>query len=447
MPCFSIKRVHVLFFLILLISGVFSPYTRSLASLPAYQTAIVGEPLSFTLSMPPTLRKHIALETNRPGFLSRSGPASLPLVRRPGECFVHVKLFGVIPLRQVAVSAYPPVRVIPGGQAIGVLLRTQGVIVVGSAPVSLGNEERSPALEAGMHIGDVIIRIDRKSVTAEEDVREAVDAAGRAGRALLFEVKRGNRTLEVKVRPQLCPETRRYRVGILVRDSTAGVGTMTFCEPRSKTFGALGHIIADTDTSQGVEVAGGKIVEATIQAVRPGRRGQPGEKVGIFYGDGGPVGHITSNTGQGIFGTLEREITNPLYPRPIPVALVDQVRPGPAEMLTVLRGRRIEKFSVEIVRVRPGVPAEGKNLVIRITDRRLLREAGGIVQGMSGSPIVQRGRLAGAVTHVFVNNPTRGYGIPAESMLRACGLLRSVDASDRSSANVYQEGGIGSNAA
>jgi len=446
-PCLSIKRLYVLFFLILLISGVLSPYTRSLVSLPAYQTAVVGEPLGFTLSMPPPLRKHIALEADRPGFLFWPGPASPPLVREPGQCYVHVKLFGVIPLRQVAVSAYPPVRVIPGGQAIGVLLRTQGVIVVGSAPVSSGNQARSPALEAGMHVGDVIIRINGKGVAAEDDVRQAVDAAGRAGQALLFEVKRGSRTLEIRVRPRLCPETGRYRVGLLVRDSAAGVGTMTFYEPRSKIFGALGHVIADADNSQGVEVAGGKIVEATIQAVRPGRRGQPGEKVGIFYGDGGLLGRIVRNTGQGIFGTLEREVTNPLYPQPIPVALVHQVRPGPAEMLTVLHGRKIEKFTIEIVRIKSGVLADGKNLVIRITDRRLLREAGGIVQGMSGSPIVQTGRLVGAVTHVFVNNPTRGYGIPAETMLRACGLLRSVDASGRSWVSLYQEGGIGSNAA
>ncbi|MEW5762153.1 MAG: SpoIVB peptidase [Bacillota bacterium] len=426
---------------------VLNPHVRSLATLPAYQTAVVGEPLAFALSLPPPLLKKLVLESSRPGSLSWPSPEALPVVREAGRFYINVKLFGVVPVRQVAVAAYPPVRVIPGGQAIGVLLRTQGVLVVGGAPVIGGRRETSPALEAGMRVGDVIVRIDGRRVAAEDDIREAVDAAGKRGRALKFVVKRGDRLLEITVRPQFCAQTGRYRVGLLVRDSAAGVGTLTFYEPQSKIFGALGHIIADADTAEGIEVAGGKIVEATIQAVRPGRRGQPGEKVGIFYGEGGLVGRIARNTPCGIFGTLDCGCRNPLYPRPLPVALLHQVRPGPAEMLTVLRGRRIEKFAIEIVRVKPGLPADGKNLVIRITDRRLLRETGGIIQGMSGSPIVQDGRLVGAVTHVFVNNPARGYGIPAEAMLRACGLLRPVDRSVRDWARLYREGETGRNAA
>lgn len=447
MPFLIVKRIHVLFLLILLIPGVLSPQVRSVVTLPPHQAALVGEPLSFILSLPPQILRNVVLESSRPGILLWPASESVPVVKEPGEFYVNIKLFGVIPLRQVAVSAYPPVRVVPGGQAIGVLLRTQGVIVVGSAPVRSGNQERSPALEAGIRVGDVIVRINGRPVAAEDDVRRAVDNAGKTGQSLLFEVKRGNCTREIRVRPRFCPEVRRYRVGLLVRDSAAGVGTMTFYEPRSKIFGALGHIIADADTARGIEVAGGKVVEATIQAVRPGRRGQPGEKVGIFYGDGELVGRIAHNTSCGIFGTLERGVQNPFYPQPIPVALVHQIRTGPAEMLTVLYGRKIEKFAVEIVRVKPGVMSDSKNLVIRITDRRLLREAGGIVQGMSGSPIVQGGRLVGAVTHVFVNNPARGYGIPAETMLRACGLLRPVDRLALERASVYSRGEIRSKAA
>lgn len=315
MPFLIVKRIHVLFLLILLIPGVLSPQVRSVVTLPPHQAALVGEPLSFILSLPPQILRNVVLESSRPGILLWPASESVPVVKEPDEFYVNIKLFGVIPLRQVAVSAYPPVRVVSGGQAIGVLLRTQGVIVVGSAPV------------------------------------------------------------------------------------------------------------------------------------RPGRRGQPGEKVGIFYGDGELVGRIAHNTSCGIFGTLERGVQNPFYPQPIPVALVHQIRTGPAEMLTVLYGRKIEKFAVESVRVKSGVMSDSKNLVIRITDRRLLREAGGIVQGMSGSPIVQGGRLVGAVTHVFVNNPARGYGISAETMLRACGLLRPVDRLALERASVYSRGEIRSKAA
>ncbi|MCL6634510.1 MAG: SpoIVB peptidase [Peptococcaceae bacterium] len=317
-----------------------------------------------------------------------------------------------------------PVQVVPGGQSIGVLIHSRGVVVAGYAAVLDDSGKRvNPAADAGLRDGDIILKVDGEEVRSESRVRELVARAGAAGQPVTLEVKRGEEIFFSRLNPVFCKETLRYRLGLIVRDSAAGVGTLTFYEPKTMLYGALGHIITDIGSTQPVELSDGRIVGASVQGILRGRRGQPGEKIGMFQGDKAISGTVIKNTKMGIFGHLERPPENSGFSAPLPVAAVHQIHEGPAEVLTVLQGDKVEKFSIEIIRVNPQARRDGRGLVIKITDPRLLDQAGGIIQGMSGSPIIQDNRLAGAVTHVFVNDPAKGYGVPAEWMLREAEII------------------------
>lgn len=308
-------------------------------------------------------------------------------------------------------------EVIPGGESIGVLIQSEGVTVVGISDI-LGQfgQKTNPAVDAGIKTGDIILKIDGIPVKGEEEVREIVARAGAAGRPLTVEYRRGQEVGTAKVLPAYCSETMRYRIGLFIKDGAAGVGTMTFYEPKSRIFGALGHLITDGETARPVEISNGRIIGATVQGIHRGRRGQPGEKIGMLSNDGKITGIIKSNTSLGIYGFLQKEPESKTG-KALPVAAADQVHVGAAEIFTVLSGDKVEKFTVEITRVNPNA-RDGKGMVIKVNDPRLIEETGGIIQGMSGSPVIQDGKLAGAVTHVFVNDPARGYGVLAEWMIR-----------------------------
>jgi len=419
-----ISQAGFIFFAILLIFGCFTPFSRSFFGLPVYQNVLVGESVAPSLQVPGSLKSVLQWESDRPEAIRVLDTGGSPVIGEAGEYRLSLKLFGFIPLRHLTVSAVPEVKVLPGGQSIGVLLHSRGVIVIGEAPLESGEREYSPAYQAGIREGDVILSINGREVRCEADVREIVNEVGGNGEKLAVRLKRNGVEFLVGVTPDYCERTGRYRVGLLVRDSAAGVGTLTFHDPETGSYGALGHVITDGRSSQRLELTDGRIVEAEIRGVHPGMRGRPGEKLGAFAGEGSFTGSIDRNTTYGIFGTLEGNTSNPYFREPIPVALLHHVRPGPAAMLTVLHDRQIERFNLMIEEVRPENGGDGKGLVIRIDDERLLERSGGIIQGMSGSPIIQNGRLVGAVTHVFINNPSRGYGVPIEWMLRESGLLK-----------------------
>ena len=209
---------------------------------------------------------------------------------------------------------------------------------------------------------------------------------------------------------------KRYRIGLYVRDGVVGVGTLTFWDPQTREYAALGHIIIDADTRQDIKVLSGQIVSASVQSIKPGRPGRPGEKIGVFDSDGTIRGNIIKNTGYGIFGRIDEEISNPLHRYSMEVGYAHQVKKGKAQIYTVINGNDIEAFDIIIEKVYPE-RQNGKGMVIRVTDQRLLNVTGGIIQGMSGSPIVQNNRIVGAVTHVFLNDPQRGYGVFMDNML------------------------------
>jgi stage IV sporulation protein B len=203
---------------------------------------------------------------------------------------------------------------------------------------------------------------------------------------------------------------------LYVRDGVVGVGTMTFWDPQTQYYAALGHIIMDADTKQGINVLQGKVVSASIQTIKPGKPGLPGEKIGVFNESGAISGNIIKNSSYGIYGKTNARVTNPLSSLTTEVAYAHQVKTGRAQILTVINGEDIEKFDIEIQKVYPE-RQNGKGMVIRVTDSRLLSVTGGIIQGMSGSPIIQNNRIVGAVTHVFLNDPQSGYGVFMDNIL------------------------------
>lgn len=360
--------------------------------------------------------------------VSAAEAASVSTVNQPQVMEISYKLFGIFPLKTNKVEVMPSLMLIPGGQSIGVSLQTQGVIIVGQAPV-IGQDGKKhyPAKEAGVEIGDVILKIGGKEVHSDQEVAEVIHQAGASQGKVGLLLKRKGEMIEKSVATVYCPETARYRIGLYVRDEAAGVGTLTFMDPVTRKYGALGHIINDADTNQRIEVADGKIVSSSIYGIEKGSRGHPGEKVGSFDTNSMFSGSIEKNTMTGIFGVLNGQISNPYFERAIPVGWEAEVKEGPAKIYTVIQGDRIQEYDVNIERILSH-RTDAKNMVIRVTDPELIKATGGIIQGMSGSPIVQEGKLIGAVTHVFVNDSLRGYGVFMQNMLRESGILERSEA-------------------
>jgi stage IV sporulation protein B len=406
---------------------------RTIVNFPNHVRLPVGEvqDLVFGLPVRATIRTNeagvLALNGERLGTggrgLSLQSPFSIAAMQT-GQFNVDFRLFGLIPFRRITVDAVPSIRLIPGGHSIGVRLRSRGVLVVGLAGIrDREGTLHQPGKEGGVVVGDTILEIGGKQVSSEEHASQLFEQAGKTGGGVSLAIKRKGRVERLHVTPFRDPESGRYRVGLYIRDGAAGVGTLTFYDPASGKYGALGHVIADAETTQAIEVADGHIVDAEVTAIQRGEKGAPGEKIGAFKNEDNWLGTIEKNTRFGIFGAMNTPVINPLFPEPVPITMADQVKEGPAEILTVVEGQKLERFRVEIQRVMKRPTAEGKNMILKITDQRLLAKTGGIVQGMSGSPILQDGRIVGAVTHVFVNDPTRGYGALIEWMLQEAGVM------------------------
>ena len=309
----------------------------------------------------------------------------------------------------------------PGGQSIGVKLNTLGVLVVGHHLVTVNSEKVSPGESAGIKVGDIITKINGKKIDNIAEVAPVVDKAGKKEESLQLSVQRGQEKFDTSLQPIL-DKDKSYKLGLYIRDSAAGIGTMTFYEPKTKKYGALGHVISDMDTKKPIVVEDGQIVKSTVTSIEKGRNGTPGEKLARFSADREIIGNITVNSPFGIFGKLNKNITNGILDRPMPIALSHQVEEGPAQILTVVSGNEVEAYDIEIVSTIPQKFPATKGMVIKVVDKKLLNETGGIVQGMSGSPIIQNNKIVGAVTHVFVNDPTSGYGVHIEWMLHETGI-------------------------
>ncbi|WP_380027378.1 SpoIVB peptidase [Effusibacillus consociatus] len=339
-----------------------------------------------------------------------------------GDADVKVKLFGILPLKSVHVSVVPDIKVVPGGQSIGVKIKSDGIMVVGYNLVKDHNRSLSPGEAANVKVGDVITAIDGRAVQGVEQAADLINKAGKEKRDIELTLLRSKNHIKLRVTPTWDKDSETYRIGLYIRDSAAGVGTLTFFAPKYNVFGALGHVISDMDTGQPIAVKEGQVVHSSVTSIDKGESGQPGEKRGNMIDEHNVLGTIKKNSDFGVFGTMKKTPDYGKTTEPIPIALAEQVKEGPATILTVVDGQKVEEYSIEIVNVlRQKYPAT-KSMVIKITDPRLLEKTGGIIQGMSGSPILQDGKIVGAVTHVFVNDPTQGYGVFIEWMLNEAGI-------------------------
>lgn len=335
-------------------------------------------------------------------------------------CLIFICLFmiysvivaGVTGAVTVGENANLPEMLIPGGNVIGVKLYTKGVHIVGITFVETEDGKVYPARQAGLREGDFITNINGNEVNDNESFARYLQAGGE----ISLTAERNGASFETTLTPVASKDDGLLRAGLWVRDSTAGIGTVTFYNPESETFGALGHGIADQDTGKILTVNKGYIYNAYLTSVRKGAKGSPGELNGIFANQERQIGELNSNTERGVYGSYNSDAIHQLK-EPMPVGGRDSVKEGPATIYASIDKDEVKEYQIEIVKVVKNNAFSSKGMVIKITDPELIEKTNGIVQGMSGSPIIQDGKLIGAVTHVFVNDPTRGYAIFIENML------------------------------
>ena len=300
--------------------------------------------------------------------------------------------------------------VILGGQPFGVKFYNDGVMVIELEEFFNGSHYVCPAKEGGLQVDDVIKKVNGIEIKTNEDLQEA--ATGCGGKGMSFIIERDGKELCKTVKPQ-ANTVGTYLLGAWVRDSCAGIGTVTYYNPDDNYFAALGHGICDRDTGAMMPLGEAEIVGASISSVERSSTGKAGSLNGYFTDK--TLGTVTTNTINGIYGTI---IDNSyLNGDKLEIAEFDEIQTGDAQLFTTINGERPESYDLKITSIRNDDPRNNENYVIKVTDKRLLDECGGIVQGMSGSPIVQNGKLIGAVTHVFLNNPEEGYGVAAQFMV------------------------------
>jgi stage IV sporulation protein B len=413
------REITALLLCCLVIAITCSNPFRFAFSLPDSITVLTGQSFEISTGYPVVSVDAIGIGTARPWSLWVTTTKVTMDTQEPGQYYLQFRLFGLIPIRRVSLTVTEPIMVMPGGHSIGVVLRSTGLVITGLSPVeTLDGKEVWPAKNAGLQVGDVILSVGDSRVSTKEDLAFLIEEAGRTGQwvDILVEKQDGS-----TIRRTLMPVRNKrggFNIGILVKDALAGVGTLTFYDPETGLYAALGHVISEGDSRRPVAMKEGQIVRASVTGVQPSRKGNPGEVLGTFVEGQDILGNILKNGSCGIAGILNDKPENPFYSEPIPLGVETKLRRGPAEILTTVNGTSVEKFSIEIERIFNGAGASSKGFVLRVTDPRLLAITGGIVQGMSGSPIIQDGYLVGAVTHVLVNDPARGYGTFAEWMAK-----------------------------
>ncbi|MEE1504641.1 MAG: SpoIVB peptidase, partial [Acutalibacteraceae bacterium] len=303
------------------------------------------------------------------------------------------------PLPQVYIGGYP----------IGLKLYADGVVIVGTEAVDTENGLINTAEKAGLKLGDIIKKVNGIRVKSNAEVSHIIEKSG--GKELIFEAERKGKTFEAIFKAEFSQSEQKYKAGIWIRDSSAGIGTVTFCT-KDGGFASLGHAVCDIDTKSTIPISQGECTEAKLTGFIKGQNGSAGELCG--YLDNKRTGVIFSNDSLGVYGCFDSLPENQaLYE----IANASEILTGEAEIITTIENGTTEKYSIIIEKI-DEKSTENKNLVIKITDRALIEKTGGIIQGMSGSPIIQNGKLVGAVTHVFLNDATGGFGIFAETMLK-----------------------------
>ena len=328
-----------------------------------------------------------------------------------GKKDYKLSLFDVLKVKDITVNVIPRTKVVPLGKAIGMKLYTQGVLVVGMSEI----EGKKPYEKSGIKEGDMIIEIDQKEINNTQDLINTVNKS--QGENINIKYIRNEDTITTSIKPVKTQENE-YKIGLWVRDGAIGVGTISYYEPSTKYFAALGHPIIDTDTGEIVSIKEGELVNASVISIKKGEGGNPGEIKGSLKSDE-KIGQISTNTKFGIYGTLDNlSSLNIDKENKIKVALREEIKTGDAKVLLTLEDGIRKEYDVKIKKIYKNNDKDNKSMLIEIVDEDLKNLTGGIIQGMSGAPLIQNGKFIGAITHVLVNNPELGYAVFGDLMIK-----------------------------
>lgn len=333
------------------------------------------------------------------------------------EYVTSVKLFNIFPIKNAKVTVTQRKYVVPGGNVFGIRLYTKGVMVIRVDEVTTPSGNVSPGKTAGIKEGDMILSVDGVAISRNKELSSII--ANGNGSPLKMLIERNGETREITFTPILADDST-YKGGLWIRDSTAGIGTITWYDRNNGIFAGLGHAVCDVDTGEIMPLSGGDIVNATVNGCYKGKKGSAGELCGVFAS--GRVGELYINGNTGVYGYL---IEYNKTAQTVPVALRQEVKEGAARIICTVDENGPQYYDIMITKVYSSTQRNQRNLTVKVTDKRLLEKTGGIVQGMSGSPIIQNGMLVGAVTHVFLDDCTEGYGILAEDMMSTADSMQT----------------------
>lgn len=406
------KLLKISLILILLVSYF---YTCSMISIPRNIVIMEGENLNLKMAT------GLSLTSQDQDTVLTASNINKQKISEAGVEKLRLNLFGNIKIKDVNVDVVPKTKVIPIGTAIGMKLYTKGVLVVGMSQIKDENDEKKKPYEnSGIEQGDTIIAINNNEVSNTNELIEEVNNSN--GNAITVKYEKNNETLETSITP--VKSGNEYKLGLWVRDAAAGVGTLTFYEPNTNSFMALGHGISDIDTEKIVDIASGELITASILTIKKGVKGTPGEIRGTIE-NGNNIGKIGKNTNLGVYGTVtNKNYLNISGMEEMEVATRSEIQEGKAQIICQLDNNGRKTYEIEIEKIYLANNTDNKSMLIKVTDKELLEKTGGIIQGMSGAPVIQNGKFVGAVTNVLVNDPTQGYAIFGDMMIKQ---MRSVE--------------------
>lgn len=402
----KLTRIFIISLLLLLLM-----YISNITSIPENVTLLQGEHYSIKTLF------GINVTTKQENYETMQVSSNLSeSATKVGKINYKLNLFGAIPLKEITVNVIPKTYVVPLGDAVGLKLYTSGVLVVGMGEIEGdGNVKYKPYENSGIEEGDRIIAINNNTVTCTTDLINEVNKS--KGNSVNVQYIRDEDTIETSIIPAKGSDNK-YKLGLWVRDAAAGVGTVSFYEPETKTFAALGHGIQDIDTGKLLKIAKGDFVTTKIISITKGKKGTPGKIQGSIE-NSTTIGKVGKNTEFGVFGTLNNTtVLNINKNDAIEVASRDEIKEGKATIISTVEEGKKKQYEIEIQKIYRHNNENNKSMLVKVTDKELLEKTGGIVQGMSGSPIIQNNKLVGVLTHVLVGEPETGYAVFADLMIK-----------------------------
>ncbi len=331
------------------------------------------------------------------------------------EYVIKFNLFNLFNVKNLRVNVAKTNEVLLGGDCVGLNLKSKGVVVAGSNYIITKNGNINPVIDSGIKVGDVILKLNGENVNNLQDIQQVLNSCN--GEVLNVEGIRDGESFKTVIKPELDVQTNSYKLGMWISEDTIGVGTLTFINPENRRFGCLGHAINRAESDDVLQILNGDIYKCNVVGVKKGTKGVPGEILGLFVCGRNEQGVVDTNNNFGVYGNLFSNSELMLGKNKIKIGGRLTAKPGKATILTCIDGLNVEEYDIELIKTNYQLGSKSRSMVIKVTDPDLINETGGIVQGMSGSPIIQNGKIVGAVTHVFVNDPTKGFGLYLDWML------------------------------